>query len=290
MQHPVYADGIPADVTDRASAASAGAAASRLGMPAPVQVLRGSAIGIQKLHKKRANDVTWTGSAEADVLLGLVGRMQLRSCGRRTDVRQGYGRQSADFSIHHIYRSRTTFSLVCDPSYEEDTADTEVLGERPIPIGLPDLDSPLGPYDLGWTTEGVTLPGSRIRFSIEGVDAAHIVANELGPLGSEPICLILACYGLDEHGEVLASEHDRCWRLTLLTDPVSNLLVVDKVASLPVWCKFCSARLIPTAWTCLTCEGFSACEACYEDEVRPVGHDKEHLFIYQDTQGKDDAV
>lgn len=251
--------------THWSSAVSAGAAISVLrDLPAPADVLAGSAIAIQKQTYVRE---AWRGQTSAEVLFA-------------------HGEASAV-----VYRVAKTvkpqrFTLVCDPNPEPDPEDPYM--PRQINIGHEDevLIGPPSTYDLGWEIDAAELPPRKICFSMEGDDLSRLAAaSQDGGGGSasqglearRPEATIwLSCSQLNWTREKKYHRLNKKWKLTLCTDPYSKYLSVTRSVRLPANCGQCLSEIHHKGMSCQVCPDFGLCWACYEQD--DFSHDESHDF------------
>ncbi|KAI0976440.1 hypothetical protein F4678DRAFT_225636 [Xylaria arbuscula] len=273
------------------SAVSAGAALSLLGMPSPIEVIRGSALGIQRLEYIGKD---WVGENEAEVLFS-------EGC-RQTGGKQPSQKLLSIDMVNEVEEAKTSkFELVCDPNYKACARGSEVSGSAGVPDGgeghsnsggedlsgsppvcirttrsrtikIPppsgqfDGSTASSAYDLAFWVNGVDIPNGCIRWRLDSSDltglARHSRGSELDE--NEKIEINLSCYRTGSMGRKLSHPLNREWKLTIITDPPTHFLIVDRTKEISETpkCEQCRRAIQIDSWECTTCQSFF-CNNCH---------------------------
>ena len=239
-------------------------------MPAPADVMVGSAIGLQTLVKTPQQ--SWSGSRKAGFLFGRAPCSTTDGTRQRSMACESH----VDVYVHPKKTNRIKFSLACDPLYyqradistddtdtdetdDTDDADAEAGMATPpaIRIGPSDrvIGGPLATYDLAWTLLPKAMPEGWVR-----IEATCTSFEELDE--HQPIRLQVSCSKLRKQGVDRSHHRNRRWCLTVKTDPASKLLQVVEETEWPIWCTHCRRDLVQAAWLCTTCK-FNVCTDCH---------------------------
>ncbi|KAI0409187.1 hypothetical protein F4802DRAFT_593476 [Xylaria palmicola] len=158
------------------SAVSAGAALSLIHMPKAEDVLAVSVIGLHVAGKDNLESALDIGDNEAAFLFG-----------------EGYG----PVPYYHTYfndpqqSSLNKLALICDPNYFSGipSLDRRKFNHRqkcfkPIQIQKPDfgVNSPMGPYDLGFSIPAAQLPEGYVRFYLRIIDEIASMVRFVRPI------------------------------------------------------------------------------------------------------------
>lgn len=188
------------------------------------------------------------------------------------------------FNVTPKMRSKTRFSFLCAPSFDQSAASIMVDHRSQEERGT------LTTYDLSWTVKASELPRGAFTLTLSGAD--HELLTTRGDDGLDddfrdrPICLILTCRASGQ-GHLQRSARNRRWRLVIRTHPGSKLLIIDEAEEMPVWCAACSVELRYSYRACRQCDRFGVCEDCFWGEG--MEHDEDHEFKEQiiEVQGPD---
>ncbi|KAK6220634.1 hypothetical protein LQW54_002079 [Pestalotiopsis sp. IQ-011] len=237
--------------TTWSSAVSAGAAVSLLQLPHPVSLLSRTALGIQRKNLIDDGDDSeseWEPETEATVLL-LMKKPQSQEHDNGTYTE---GISSVDMDNHT--KPRAQYEFVCDPNYAQHLSNlrgqsrssdrrreglrrpnARTSGIQRPSIEIPFVnqsigtDSNLGPYDIGFSVDGLDLPRGEIRWQLDiedfGFPAHSSVADE-NLSEDDRIQATLRCWHVDEGDREAYDPLNKEWRLVIETDPASRLLKI----------------------------------------------------------------
>lgn len=225
-------------------------------LPRPIDVLKGSAIGLQEISRSKGRRGIWEGSSTADVLYSI-------DCPPPLYV---------DIHVPGDARRWLKFFLVCDPNWASQldtspppaptaTPGSPMPASRQISIGSPEtvLGGPASTYDLGFAIRPADIPKGNIRISLERL------AEDLNKW-DRPICLDICCVKVDAQGQTVPDPPNTRWSLAMHTDPQSKLLQVkyeEIVKSRIYHCGQCSHEIRKVIRTCCECTDFVVCKECY---------------------------
>ncbi|KAI1133248.1 hypothetical protein F5Y10DRAFT_228590 [Nemania abortiva] len=231
------------DERHASSAVSAGAAVGMMRVPFPIDVLKGSAIGLHEIRGPSCDDNSWGGAPTASVLYSSSGQPP----------------QNLDVHIQPYEQRSLKFHLVCDPNWD---SVARTRSSRHIDIGRTEevLGGPLATYDLGFTVLPEQIPCGTVRFRLEALD-------ENTHEWDRPISINLHCFKVSDTSPRIPvrDKKNTQWLLTLKTGLQTKLLEVENdPAQLPIYdCRICD-QIIEDYWECDECEDFLICEQCYD--------------------------
>lgn len=256
-------------------------------MPSPLEVLRGSAIGIQEQSSPKNPASMWKGASLADFLVCEVGVIQ-DSLGETCQADAAQACASPEASEHKIPRGKQArqklrLALVCDPKYLEQTA-KEAGGAStfpPIRIARP-KDVIIGPhwtYDLGWTIPAEDLPDGNVLVTISGSFIDSFAAGAAGDkyAAAEGLDFVLSCSKVGRNGIRVRDDLDKKWHLSFRTDATSGFIAVRLIRKLPFWCSICRQEIRGIAMVCADCDKYSVCLLCHMRKPHMKGHEVERV-------------
>lgn len=297
------------------STVSLGAAVSGMrALPTPAEALRGSAVGIQRLFRSSRSSKEWVGEPAGDFLFSKVCLLCIYSGGGLTnDDNQGCGMPVDVVYSVQVKGAKPRFSLVCDPNYL--AGDHVDIGQS-FRIGWDEdvLNGPLSVYDLGFVMSVDSLPRGILRFRLHGRSMSLLTrdgsngdggGSEPTPFGArnstnssennlpqlsrqKQIPFLLSCCRVTKRGgPAIYHPLNTIWRMTLETDPASNLLVIgNDVLELAAYCSCCHEEIETGYWVCQECQKSALCPACHQAQVVHLGSaDDSRQFVSFEHEG-----
>ncbi|KAI3392395.1 hypothetical protein diail_5746 [Diaporthe ilicicola] len=262
------------------SSVSAGAALAMLNLPAPLDVLGDSAIGLHWIRRVRTQpkqrertprlSVGWEGEDSAPFLFR-------RGCGSPA---------LANYDLSGFQGERFKLDLVCDPVYRRTNRrrksgkKRKTAGRFPdLTIGKPSeiLNGPVSTYSLSWSVNGEELPSGFVRFTIRSKALEQLARGGDPGLGDGPIPVIFSCRTLDESHSLKKDAQDVQWSLLLCTDPPTKCLKAVECCQMPVWCARCQGELTDSARKCQSCDHVAFCSECVMT-LTPADHPQHHTL------------
>ncbi|KAI1265525.1 hypothetical protein F5Y18DRAFT_435888 [Xylariaceae sp. FL1019] len=249
------------------SAVSIGGVTSVLNVPSPTEVLDCAAIGLQlmwqgnnldeaetiarPLFSKGQSPVPWvfdfSGKETKDLRISLVCNSKYRE---PNTLNNG----------HHTQTARRHRKRLEPPRKRRHASPSDWA--RPIQI------NDLFTYDMSFSVKARELPPGAVCFELQGEHIALLAgvpAQQALLAHQTRIVADLCCTRFDLNtGKRMRHSSNKRWRLVLVTDPATKLVVVDTDTEMspPILCAECQKDLVSEGFQCSTCQGYHICVEC----------------------------